>query len=333
MLLKAHANVRYVQSLEKLALRELEGSLKAWGLDARPLARDIAGERFLTFETDAMTEACWRYVSGLTSACLAGELCGDELRILPREKNSYLPDELPQLLKYKGKTNADFTALMLRCARSASSFARGREPLTVLDPLCGKATTLFCAIARGDNAIGVERDEKALREADTFLERCLQMHRLKHKRETSSRTLSSGGSARVVRYEISPSAETWRAGDTRSLTLICGDAARLSELVKPASVHLIATDMPYGVQHAPSEGGRMSSLEKLAGVVARGCAHALKPGGAAAISFNAYTLRKDAAALAAGEAALSVLDAPPYDDFSHWVEQAVERDILFARKA
>lgn len=115
--------------------------------------------------------------------------------------------------------------------------------------------------------------------------------------------------------------------------MICGDVGRLSELVKPACAHLIVTDMPYGVQHAPNEGGRVSSLERLAGALMRGCAHALKPGGAAAISFNEYTLKKDALASAAQEAGLLVLSEPPYDDFSHWVEQAVQRDVLFARKA
>ena len=32
-------------------------------------------------------------------------------------------------------------------------------------------------------------------------------------------------------------------------------------------------------------------------------------------------------------AGLEVMSQPPYDDFSHWVEQAVERDVVIARKA
>lgn len=331
MLLKSHSNARYVQSLQKLAIGELSCALAAWDIPASPSFCDVLGETFLTFEADAIPDTCWRDISSLSSICLAGELHGDELRVLKRDNASYLPPELPHLLKYKGKTNADFTALMLHCARDASTYARTRDPLTVLDPLCGKATTLFGALCRGDNAIGVESDEKALREADQFFAKCLQLHKLKHSREQGSRTLSGGGNARVIKYVVADSAERWKAGDTRSLTLICGDARRLAELVKPDCCHLIVTDLPYGVQHAPQEGQRMSSLDRLAQALMPGCMAALKPGGAAAFSFNAYTLRKDALADAATAAGLTPLIDRPFDDFSHWVEQAVERDILFAR--
>ena len=279
-----------------------------------------------------MTEESWRAISAHSSICLAGELEGDALRVLKRNTRCYLPSELPQVLKYKGKTNADFTALMLRCALFASDFARSGKPLTVLDPLCGKATTLFCALVMGMNAIGVERDEKALREADTYLERCLQLHKLKYKRETSSRTMPKGGSARVTRYVVSDSPEHWKAGDTRELTMVAADAQRLTELVKPGSCHLVAADLPYGVQHAPSDGGRVSSLAKLAQALMPGCYAALKPGGAAAWSYNAYTLDRSELARCAVQAGLQPLAQPPYDDFRHWVEQAVERDMLVARR-
>ena len=333
MLLKSHSNVRYFLSLQKLALCELSCALSAWELaDAKAELCRIAGESFLTFETDAMTQEMWRDLSCLSSICLAGELEGELLRPIPRHKEAFVPEELPQVLKYKGKTNADFTALMLHCAKNASAFARSQEPLTVLDPLCGKATTLFCALCQGHNAVGVERDDKALREADVYLERFLKLNKLKHKREQTSRTLPSGGSVKVVCYELSNSPERWKAGDTRSLSMVYGDAQRLGELVKPASCHLIVTDMPDGVQHAPHEGRGTSTLARLAEMLARGCARALKQGGAAAVSFNAYTLQKDELAQAMRDAGLKPLTQPPYDDFSHWVEQAVTRDLLIATK-
>ena len=58
---------------------------------------------------------------------------------------------------------------------------------------------------------------------------------------------------------------------------------------------------------------------------------ALKPGGAAAISFNTLTLRKDTLLTLLQNAGFTPLTEPPYDDFSHFVEQAVHRDFIVAR--
>ena len=53
--------------------------------------------------------------------------------------------------------------------------------------------------------------------------------------------------------------------------------------------------------------------------------------GAAAISFNTLTLRKDTLLTLLQNAGFTPLTEPPYDDFSHFVEQAVHRDFIVAR--
>ena len=52
MLVKPHANVRYRQSLQKLALIELQCLLAAWGQEAEPQLTGIQGEPFLVFDTN-----------------------------------------------------------------------------------------------------------------------------------------------------------------------------------------------------------------------------------------------------------------------------------------
>ena len=333
-LLKPHANVRYRQSLQKLALLELECMLESWGMtNANPRVQLFANEMFLTFESDGMSDQAWAEISRHSSVCLAAEvLQGGMLRPIERKIQSFVPDDLPHVLKYKGKTNADFTAMMLHCAKAASAFENEGENLRVLDPMCGKATTLFCALCEGYDAIGVDTDHKALQETDGYVERSLKMHRVKHRRAASSRTLSGGGSARATVYTLAQDAETMKQGKTLSLELLHGDAARVAEMVKPGSIHLIASDLPYGVQHAPKENGGMSSLGRLIQRVAPGCVKALKPGGALAFSFNLNTLPRKEVVQALEQAGLHVLNEGPYADFSHWVEQAVERDIVVARK-
>ena len=334
LLLKPHANVRYRQSLEKLAKIELDCMLQAWGLeDTSVCMQEMAGEPFLCFETEKMTDEAWAEISRHSSVCLAAQVMEDgALAPLVRNVRSVLPDDLPHVLKYKGKTNADFTYLMLHCAKAASAFAQTAEPLRVLDPMCGKGTTLFCAMCEGNHAVGIETDMKSLQEADTYYARFLKLHRLKHRRSEQSRTLPKGGNAHSVTFEAAADAQAMKNGSVVTLEMLNGDAARAAEMVKPGSVHLIVSDLPYGVQHAPKENGGMSALSRLLKRVAPGCVRALKPGGAAAFSFNLNTLRRKEVEQVLAEAGLEVLTEGPYADFSHWVEQAVERDIVIARK-
>lgn len=334
LLLKPHANVRYRQSLQKLALIELQCMLQAWGLeDALPCFETLCGEPFMTFETEKMTEGAWREISRHSAVCLAAQVLENGALVpLERHVQGVLPDDLPHVLKYKGKTNADFTLMMLHCAKAASAFARTQEPLRVMDPMCGKATTLFCAMCEGNDAVGVETDIKSIQEAASYYERFLKFHKIKHKRAESSRTLTAGGNARCISFEAAQNAQAAKEGRKIKLEMLHGDAARSAEMIRANSCHLIVSDLPYGIQHAPKENGGMSSLGRLLYRAAPGCLHALKPGGAAAFAFNLNTLRRKEVEQVLEKVGFEVLQDAPYADFSHWVEQAVDRDVVVARK-
>ncbi|MDD3921735.1 MAG: hypothetical protein PHO41_11245, partial [Eubacteriales bacterium] len=263
LLVKSHANTRYEQSLQKLATLECECLLFALKVQAHVALDQLAGSPFIIVETDSLDETAWAYLSRHSGIAFAAVKEGECLRPIALRSPGYLQADLPQILKYKGKTNADFTAMMLNCARSASAFALSQEPLRVLDPLCGRGTTLFCALQEGDCAIGIDRDEKALREADTYLTRYLQYHRYKHKRVEKSITMRSGGAAREIGFTLANEAQSYKAGNTISLQLIHGDTSRADELTGAQGCHLIVGDLPYGVQHAPREGRAMASMEGL----------------------------------------------------------------------
>lgn len=85
---------------------------------------------------------------------------------------------------------------MLHCVRAASAFAHEPGPLRILDPMCGKGTTLMCALCENCDAVGVDTDAKAIREAESYLERSLKLHRIKHRRASGALTLPDGKSAR-----------------------------------------------------------------------------------------------------------------------------------------
>jgi hypothetical protein len=332
LLVKSHANARYSQSLQKLAALECECLLFALNAKADVRMENLADTPFLIVQTDTLDENGWAYLCRHSGIALAAVKDGEWLRPQAIKRPAYLEPDLAEVLKYKGKTNADFTAMMLHCARSASAFALSQKPLTVLDPICGRGTTLFCALQEGDCAVGVETDDKEIHEADVYFERYLQYHRYKHKREECSITLRKGGCVKELRYTLANSAERYKNGDTITLRLMRGDTAHTDEIVGTGSCHLIVGDLPYGIQHAPREGAGMSSMDDLLRKALPAYRRALLPGGAVALSFNSYTLPRAMMVDRMKQAGLKPLEEPPFNDFSHWVEQAVLRDLVIAVK-
>ena len=331
-LLWPHANPRYVTSLRKLALQELHCMLKACGIPAEILWKELGGAPWLHVSCTSLSSSALRLISGHSSIYMGATLENGLLRPLDYKAAEYLPPDMAEVLKYKGKTNAAFTGLMLNCALCASAFAQSTEPLFVMDPMCGKATSLFCALKLGHNTIGVETDGKDVQEAAGFISRYLKLHRIKHKVSQGSLTLPGGKSAPFTAFKLADTAEHYQAGDTRTLKLIHGDTLHCSAMQKAQSIHLMVADLPYGVQHAPLKGQRTGGFLSLLEDALKGWYQVIKPGGAIALSFNTYTLKKTDLKKELQKAGFLVLSDAPYDDFEHWVEQAVQRDLVVAIK-
>ena len=331
-LLWPHANTRYVASLRKLAFAELDCMLHACNVSAQITWRDLGGAPWLCVSTTSLSAEALALISGHSSIYMGAVFENGLLRPLNYKLPDYLPQDMAEILKYKGKTNAAFTGLMLNAALCASRFSHASDPLTVMDPMCGKATSLFCAMSRGHHAIGIEMDGKAVQEVSGFIARYLQLHRIKHKAVNSNLTLPGGKNAPLTTWQLSDTAEHYQAGDTRTLKLIHGDTLFCSAMQKIRSVHLMIADLPYGVQHAPKENLRTGSFLPLLRKALPGWHKVLMPGGAIALSFNTYTLKKADLYNELHNAGFIVRNQPPFDDFDHWVEQAVQRDVAIAVK-
>ena len=92
----------------------------------------------------------------------------------------------------------------------------------------------------------------------------------------------------------------------RTLMLAEGDSGLVGDLLKKRPADLLVCDLPYGVQHAPQNGKKAESFPKLLERILPAWRWALKPGGAAAISFN--TLTQGYAADAAAKRRLHAAD-------------------------
>ena len=327
-LLYPHANIRYRQSLLQLAVQELSMTLSALGREAEVVPQKMGGAMFLTFEVAKLTERDMRMLSQLASVYMLFEMEDGKLTTLERTHPNYVGEDLPALLKYKGKTNEMFTDTMLTMALAASAFMPVHDSqLVVCDPMAGRGTTLMLALRRGYHGVGIEIGKADVKEAADYMTRYLEFHRIKYKRTDSALTVRGQVGGRENKFVFSDSAEHFKDGDTRTLRLICGDTREAEALLKPNSVHLMVTDAPYGVQKGTA--GRQDSIGGTIAAALPGWFDVLKSGGVLAMSFNTHVTRREGLVRLFEKAGFEIEQTA---NLEHWVEQAISRDVILARK-
>lgn len=327
-LLYPHANIRYRQSLLQLAVQELSMTLSALGREAEVVPQKMGGAMFLTFEAAKLTERDMRMLSQLASVYMLFEMEDGKLTTLERTHPNYVGEDLPALLKYKGKTNEMFTDTMLTMALAASAFMPVHDSqLVVCDPMAGRGTTLMLALRRGYHGVGIEIGKADVKEAADYMTRYLEFHRIKYKRTDSALTVRGQVGGRENKFVFSDSAEHFKDGDTRTLRLICGDTREAEALLKPNSVHLMVTDAPYGVQKGTA--GRQDSIGGTIAAALPGWLDVLKSGGVLAMSFNTHVTQREGLVRLFEKAGFEIVQTA---NLEHWVEQAISRDVILARK-
>lgn len=327
-LLYPHANIRYRQSMLQLAVQELSMTLSALGREAEVVPQKMGGAMFLTFEAAKLTERDMRMLSQLASVYMLFEMEDGKLTTLERTHPNYVGEDLPALLKYKGKTNEMFTDTMLTMALAASAFMPVHDSqLVVCDPMAGRGTTLMLALRRGYHGVGIEIGKADVKEAADYMTRYLEFHRIKYKRTDSALTVRGQVGGRENKFVFSDSAEHFKDGDTRTLRLICGDTREAEALLKPNSVHLMVTDAPYGVQKGTA--GRQDSIGGTIAAALPGWFDVLKSGGVLAMSFNTHVTRREGLVRLFEKAGFEIVQTA---NLEHWVEQAISRDVILARK-
>lgn len=334
MLLWPHANARYQREAVKLAGVELELMLNKLA----PGARIVPGEGLdmpcLDIALDGALDAA--AIEGIRGHSLLYGLFAERdglLEPVAGRMPARLGGDLPAILKYKGKTNEMFLQLLINAALYAGDYwPAGREVLSFLDPMCGRATSLFVAANLGWDATGADVDRDDLKEAERYFKRYLEYHRFKHNVSRASRTLKQGGNAPECRFEYAADPGAAR----RALTLLGMDASRGGEALGRRAYHLVACDLPYGVRHdaqlARGERVKGNWLEALLERALPLWRAALKPGGTVALSFNAQNLRLERLRSLLEDAGFEALRGGAWDGFSHWVEQAITRDVVVGRK-
>ena len=344
-------------SLARAELAVLSAALPDGAISEESVAETvIGGVPYVTFEAGELSQRDTDLLANLSSLYalfeVAGPLgaqgpAGELLRPVPLRRLDRFDDDLLTILKYQGKTNEQFTKLLLNVTLASSSFAGALDSrrLSVLDPLCGRGSTLNQALMYGFDAYGTDIDARDVEAYAVFIQRWLKDKRLKHRADFSPVRRDHKVVARRLTAEFAASKDEYKAGDVQRLEVVEADTTRVGEFFRPASADLVVADLPYGVQHGshgtgrpggerPRDGGKTlarSPLDLLH-AAAPAWARALRPGGALGISWNTHVARRDDAAEALASAGLQVLDDGPYRAFRHRVDQAITRDILIARK-
>jgi hypothetical protein len=251
-----------------------------------------------------------------------GKIEGPFLRPLETSFAPFLPLEMAEIRRYKGKTNEIFTRVLLNIAIFAGAYnnqCTGR--LRVLDPLAGGGTTLFLALAAGYDAFGIEQQRQDVETTVVFIRQYLNSIHMPYKE------LDERGRRAGRRYQF----EIGRKGATRSLVLAHGDTCEanlhMQEVPGGPHMHAIVGDLPYGIQHFGEISGMLSKALPV-------WERVLLPGGTLALAWNATRIERTAIAeLVERHSHLRVRNDPPYTQFVHTVDRVIKkRDVLVAVK-
>jgi hypothetical protein len=338
MLISPSANRVYARTAARMAANEIR-VFSAHALDGA--IEDVeeaafGGVPYLTFRSDSLSARDLRLLANLSSLYALFAVRGELLEPIAVERLDRYDDDLVTILKYAGKTNEQFTKLLLNVT-AAVALPPDRilsGGVKVLDPMCGRGTTLNQAAMYGWDAFGVEVDKRDYEAYAAFVQRWLKDKRLKHKAVTSRVKREGRGVGQHTRVEFAATKERFRDDDLQILEVVNADTLRSGEIFRKRAFDLIVTDAPYGVKHAAVKDNRALTrrpTEVLEGAIPV-WAELLKPGGAIGLSWNLYTTGRAELVAMLEEAGLEVVDDEPFHDFEHRVDQAINRDLIVARK-
>src|SRR5947207_13639919 len=324
-------STQYANMTEKLAEPELLASpLGAAITQIKPVT--FAGQAYLlvSLDNESVSSQCLELEEilprlGATSETdesfeRIGDVKGPFLRPLETTFDPFLPLEMTEIRRYKGKTNEVFTRVLLNIAIFAGAFTNqftGR--LRILDPLAGGGTTLFLALSDGYDAFGIEQQKQDVDTTVVFLRQYFNSIHMTYKE------LDERGRRTGRRYQF----EIGRKGATRRLVLAYGDTcdAKLHMQGHPGGPHMhaIVGDLPYGIQHFAEIAGMLSKALPVWESI-------LLPGGTIALAWNATRIERTTMIdLVEQQTQLRIRNDPPYTQLVHTVDRVIKkRDILVA---
>lgn len=244
------------------------------------------------------------------------ERVGDQLTPLLIDTGFDLHENFVTGAKFKGKTNEMLTQMLINVGLQHIDY-KDVADVKLLDPMCGRATTLLWGMRYGMKCKGIEQDRKALDDIRQNVKKWCKVHRQKHK-------LIEGHVSKAIKHGRGKFLD-FSVNDA-SMRVIHGDSVQAPALLKGEKFHLVVSDLPYGVQHFTTDKTR-NSLDVVADC-AQGWIDSLKPGGALVLSFNRYIPKRDELIAVFTELGLqaSAFSA------AHRMSESIVRDVIVLTK-
>jgi hypothetical protein len=339
LLLRPAANRVYTKGVASLGVAELAvlGDDALHDVFEAVTPATIAGVDYLRFETPVPLGGPQLAVLANHSSALALFELDAETRLVPVELDpvAHLEDDLVTIPRYKGKTNEQFTKLLLNVTLAASDHAAdwpGRR-LRVLDPVCGRGTTLAHALVYGFDADGVEIDRAAYDAFRAFFVTWLKDKRFKHQADASPLRRDGKISGRRLDVVFARTKDEYKADDVQRVTFVNDDTVMLAEHYRKPVFDLVVADLPYGVQHTNRvrPGATDRDPRDLVDAALEGWVGAMKPAAAIGLSFNTKTLARDALVDLIRRHGLEPRRSDDVS-FRHRVDHAITRDLVVAVK-
>ena len=243
ILLAPSANRVYASEADRLVAAELKIML---GADDHPPIEPvrIAGIGYLALATECLDEHACAALGRLSGCYATFHREHDRLRPIEIVSPDLFDDDLVTIPKYPGKTNEQFTRLLINVTL-ASMRRQSSGPISILDPLCGRGTVLSTAMMLGCNAAGVEVDAKAVEAYAAYLRSYLRRKRLKHNLEVNPVRREGKIIGKRLDAEVIPN------GRERpiALTVFSGDTRQSGALFGKRRFEAVVADAPYGVVH------------------------------------------------------------------------------------
>jgi SAM-dependent methyltransferase len=294
----------------------------------------INGLGFLAFSSHVPLSAVAMGRVYQLSFCYAVFELIDEHLLKPIQNpiHSRFNNDFTSILKYPGKTNDIFTELLLNVAQAACQTDMKFSPY-VLDPVCGRGTTLLALLSRGISCAGIDIDKKSIHALDVFLTRYLREHRWKHTATQGGTTLKNHDKADFYLYQMGETKAKFQSKDALHLKVVSGDTRFANVYFKKQSFDMIIGDLPYGIFHgSTAPKGVMRNPKPLLTTALPAWISVLKPNGVIALSWNTHLLSRNEAELLFEDNGLTLFCEIPYTNFEHLVDQSITRDIIVGIK-
>ncbi len=258
------------------------------------------------------------------------------LEPIPIEERLAHGTELATTQRYRGKTNERLTRAMLNLALATAGLDPARPTGTILDPMCGRGTTLNWALSYGLDSVGIEIDRASLDQHRIFLETWAKRQRLPHK---ATRHRDGNAERRWLSLRVAVDRAAQKAGDDRTVETFHADGADPDLPLRRGSIDAIVTDLPYGVQHRGSGRGSGSAgaddhadTGELLTRVLPQWHRWLRPGGALCLAWNLKQADRSTVSATLARADFDPVVARGGFTMRHIVDASIDRDVIVAHR-